>query len=81
MSWIEKVSEAEATGSLKLQYDQALERAGRIFQIVRIQSLNPDALRASMALYVALMHRPSPLSRAMREMLGVVVSAANNCHY
>jgi AhpD family alkylhydroperoxidase len=27
------------------------------------------------------MHGPSPLSRAQREMLAVVVSRANDCHY
>ena len=81
MSWIKEVADVDATGLLKQEYDQAMRRAGKVFQIVKVQSLNPEALRASIALYVAIMHRPSPLSRATREMLGVVVSAANDCHY
>ena len=32
-------------------------------------------------LYRDLMHRPGPLSRVQREMIAVVVSTLNNCHY
>ena len=81
VSWIDTVGEADAQGLLRREYDTALQRAGKVFQILKIQSLNEEALRASMALYVALMQRPSPLSRATREMLAVVVSRANDCHY
>jgi alkylhydroperoxidase family enzyme len=42
---------------------------------------NPAVLRASMQLYGAIMHGPSPLSRRQREMLAVVVSRANGCVY
>ena len=38
-------------------------------------------MRLHYDLYVALMHRPSPLSRKQREMVAVVVSATNGCHY
>jgi len=48
---------------------------------VRLMSPNPAVLDASMGLYVAVMKGPSPLSRAQREMLAVVVSRANHCHY
>jgi alkylhydroperoxidase family enzyme len=34
-----------------------------------------------MALYAAIMFGPSELSRADRELLAVVVSVANDCHY
>ena len=81
MSWIHTVPESDAQGLLRREYDSALRRAGKVFEILKIQSLNPEALHASMALYVALMHGPSPLSRATREMLAVVVSRANDCHY
>jgi len=81
MSWIKTVAEGEASGRLREEYDTAVRRAGRVFQILKIQSLNPEALRASMALYVALMKGPSPLPRAVREMLAVVVSRTNGCHY
>jgi len=81
MAWIETVSENEATGSVKRQYDAATQRAGRVFNILKITSLKPDVMRTFMQLYLQLMHGPSPLSRAQREMIAVVVSRANNCFY
>lgn len=81
MAWITKVPVTEAVGLLRAEFDAAMARAGRVWQIIHIQSLNPPAMKASTALYAALMHGPSPLTRAQREMLAVVVSKANDCHY
>jgi alkylhydroperoxidase family enzyme len=71
----------EATGELRLEYDAAIGRAGKVFNIVKAMSLNPAVLNASMGLYRAIMFGPSELSRADRELLAVVVSNANDCHY
>ena len=49
--------------------------------ILRIHGTNPPVLRAHLALYRTIMHGESPLSRKQREMLAVVVSAINGCHY
>jgi alkylhydroperoxidase family enzyme len=38
-------------------------------------------MKHSTALYGALMHGRSPLTRAQREMIAVVVSRTNGCHY
>jgi len=81
MPWISLPPIAEAVGLLKAEYEAALRRAGRVWQIIRIKSLNPPAMKHSTALYGALMHGASPLSRARREMLAVVVSRENDCHY
>lgn len=81
MSWIRIVRPGEATGRLRELYDAAVARAGRVFQILQVQSANPRALDASLELYKALMHGASPLSRRQRELLAVVVSRANDCHY
>ena len=81
MPWIRVFTREEATGLLKAQYDAAIQRAGRIWNIVSIMSQNPRALKASMDFYGALMHGASPLSRGQREMLATVVSAANRCTY
>lgn len=81
MSSIRTIPEPEATGLLQEIYAAARERAGRIFEIVKLSSLNPEVLRAWIDLYKALMHGPSPLSRAQREMIAVVVSRLNDCHY
>jgi alkylhydroperoxidase family enzyme len=42
---------------------------------------NPAVLQASMAMYRAVMHGPSPLLRWQRELLAVVVSRTNGCRY
>jgi alkylhydroperoxidase family enzyme len=78
---IRQIPPDEATGLLKRIYDEAIARAGKVFGILRIQSLNAGALEASMGMYKALMFGPSPLSRARREMLATVVSRANDCFY
>ena len=44
-------------------------------------SLNPKSMLDHRALYDTLMFGPSPLRRYQREMIGVVVSALNECHY
>jgi uncharacterized peroxidase-related enzyme len=71
----------KATGKLKVEYDAAVERAGKVFNIVKAMSLRPGVLKASMALYREIMFGPSGLSRQERELLAVVVSAANSCRY
>jgi alkylhydroperoxidase family enzyme len=81
MAWISLEPVEKATGLLRAEYEAALARAGKVWQIIRIKSLNPPAMKHSTALYAALMHGSSPLTRAQREMIAVVVSRANGCHY
>jgi alkylhydroperoxidase family enzyme len=70
----------EATGSLKEEYDAAVERAGKVFNILKSMSLQPHVLTESVRLYRAIMLERSPLSRQERELLATVVSAANECY-
>ena len=81
MSWIEKVFPEDAEGPIGRVYDEAMKRAGRIYEIVKLQSLRPDILRAWLSLYATVMHSESGLSRVERELTAVVVSATNGCHY
>ncbi len=81
MAWIETISDEAARDSLARIYGTARERAGRVYNILRLQSLNPAVLEASIQQYLAIMFGESPLTRAQREMLAVVVSRANHCHY
>ena len=81
MPYIDIIPLKRATGLLKKLYEAALARAGRIWGIVSIMSLNPRAMKVSMDFYKTLMYGPSPLSRGQREMLAVVVSATNHCVY
>ncbi len=81
MPYIEQIPVERATGLLRRLYDQALERAGRIWHIVHVMSQNPRAMDTSLGFYRALMFGPSPLSRWQREMLAVVTSKAADCFY
>jgi alkylhydroperoxidase family enzyme len=81
MPWIMTVPYEDATGLLKAEYDAAIKRAGRIFNIVSLQSLRPRAMRASIRLYAELMYAPSGLTRTQREAIAVVASKAQGCHY
>ena len=71
----------ETEGVARREYDAAMRRAGRIWNIVSIQSQLPEVMRASMRLYQEIMFGPSPLSRAQREMIAVITSRHNDCHY
>jgi len=54
---------------------------GKISNIMRAQSLNPNALKSFLELYVSLTYGKSGLSRAEREMIATAVSAHNRCDY
>lgn len=81
-AWIEIIPEEEAQGELKALYEQEFdpEKQGTD-NILAVHSLNPPTLRAHADLYHTVMHAKSPLSRSEREMVAVVVSAINQCHY
>ena len=82
MTWIRTVGKEEATGLLRKIYGEAVERAGKVFGILRCQSARPEVLDASVALYLEIMQSDrSPLSRARREMIATAVSRANRCFY
>jgi len=82
VAWIETVAEDEADESLRSLYDRARDpRSGVVDNIMKVHSLHPDTLRDHLGLYITTMRRPSGLSRAEREMIAVVVSTINECHY
>lgn len=71
-----------ADGLLARLYEAALQRAGKIFNVIRIQSPRPKVLRSSTRLYLEVMHSPeNALTRAQREMIATAVSSANECFY
>ncbi len=81
-AWIDVVPEDEATGLLKDLYDRERDpRAGVVDNILKVHSLHPETLRAHADLYHAVMHGRSGVSPIEREMIAVVVSALNRCHY
>ena len=81
MAYITKIATDEAEGLLHRVFEARTKAGGRLWEIVAVQSLNPASLRESMRLYGHLMFGPSALSRAEREMIAVVTSQVNECHY
>lgn len=81
MAFIDIIEPEEATGDLKEIYKELEKKRGKLAQIHKIQSLNPDTIMKHIDLYMSIMFSKSPLSRAQREMMAVVVSAANDCEY
>lgn len=81
MAWIREIPREEATGLLRRELDAAVGRAGRVWNIVQVMSLNAPVLKSAMAHYAAVMFGPSPLSRFRRELLATVVSAELDCFY
>jgi alkylhydroperoxidase family enzyme len=81
MAWIRVIPPGEATGELADFYARVRDASGSVDHILTVHSLNPASLRTHYDLYRACMYGPSELTRAQREMVAVVVSVTNHCHY
>jgi len=81
MARIETIGPSKATGELAKVYEELGKSRGKIAEVHKIQSLHPQSIRDHMKLYMTVMFARSPLSRAEREMMAVVVSAGNGCAY
>ena len=81
MSWIDEVDVAEADGQLQAIYAELVAKRGKVSNILKVHSLNPEAMQNHLDLYMTVMFGQSGLSRAEREAIGVVVSAVNDCTY
>jgi hypothetical protein len=81
MAYIEYLAEEETPEVLKEMYRLHRHPSGKVSNIVHIQAPHPDLLMAHNEFFRILMIGPSPLSRAQREMIGVVSSAVNECPY
>ncbi len=80
MAWIQIIGEADAGGELADLYKHESATRGR-GNLLQVHSLNPRSLRAHLDLFRTLMYGRSGLTRARREMIGLLVSALNRCPY
>lgn len=81
-AWIQVIPETQAEGLLAELYERWMDRRhGAVDNILRVHSLHPRTLGEHAELYDTTMHGPSGLTLAEREMIGVVVSSINHCHY
>ena len=81
MSWIDEIDVADADGQLQAIYAELVAKRGKVSNILKVHSLNPEAMQNHLDLYMTVMFGQSGLSRAEREAIGVVVSAVNDCAY
>lgn len=81
MPFIKVIDEENSEGRLKEVYDEITKSRGKLSNIMKIHSLNPDAMIKHMDLYKSLMFSHSNLSREFKEMIAVIVSVANKCEY
>ncbi len=82
MSWIKEIKEEDAEGLLAKAYRRVQEKRGKLSNVMRAQSLMPEAMLAHLDLYLALMFdEDDGITREQRELIGTVVSALNDCRY
>lgn len=81
MAWIKTIDEDQATDYLKTYYKKYGDPFEGVGNILKVQSLNAHALKFHYDFYKHLMTGESNLSRMQREMIAIVVSAANKCEY
>lgn len=82
MSWIETIAPEAAEGELEELYDRVRDPStGTLDNILRVHSLHPAGLASHYELYRAVMTPTRGLRRAEREMIALVVSQINECHY
>jgi uncharacterized peroxidase-related enzyme len=80
-SWFPVPDEAELPSNLRGLFAKVRERLGFVPNVFRVYSFRPDRLSAWFAHYRQLHEASEHLSAADREMIAVVVSAANRCLY
>ena len=81
-AWIDVIPESEAEGLLRALYEKEWDKQHQLVDnILKVHSLHPETLRAHVDLYRTVMYGKSAITRPEREMIGVMVSAINQCHY
>ena len=81
ISWLRVPPEEDAPPGVKALNDKAVEKLGFVPNVLRVYALRPQHLELWNAFYDDLMRGDSGLTRIQREMIAVVVSTANRCHY
>lgn len=81
-AWIETVDEHAADGELAALYGKCLDPGSdKVDHVLKVHSLHPEGLAAHLAVYRASMRSTKGLRKVDREMVAVVVSKLNGCHY
>ena len=81
VAWLRVPGEDEAPPPVAKLFDKASEKLGFIPNVLRVYALRPRHLELWDAFYDDLMRGESGLTKPQREMIAVVVSTVNRCHY
>jgi alkylhydroperoxidase family enzyme len=82
MPWIEAPHEDEWEGTLADLKERVIDPAHqRVDWVMRIHALDGGSLEAHDVLYRQAMRSTKTLRKVEREMVAVVVSQINECHY
>jgi len=81
MAFVPYIPYEAASEEVRALHDKYSSADGRVDNILRIHAHNPKSWTAHFDLYATLMHGRSELSKVQREMIAVVVSSINECHY
>ena len=82
MTWIQTVDEEDASDELRDLYDRVRDPAtGEVDNILSVHSLDPKGLDAHYVMYAQAMRGTRTLRKVDREMIALVVSQINECHY
>ena len=82
MARIEIVPDDSWDGELGELYPKVIDpNSGRVDRIMAVHSLNPRSMAAHLALYESAMAGTATLRKVERELIALVVSLENDCHY
>ena len=82
MARIEIVPDDTWDGALAELYPRVVDpKYGRVDNVLAIHSLNPRSMAAHQGLYESAMAGTATLRKVERELIALIVSLENGCHY
>lgn len=82
MTWIETIDEDDWDGPLAALRSQVTDPVtGRVDNIMAVHSLDVGSLKAHLVIYKQAMRSTPSLPKVDREMIALIVSKTNGCHY
>lgn len=81
LAWLHVPSEDEVPEDVRSLWQRADEKLGFVPNVLRTWALRPEHMLRWRKYMDELLKGESGLTEAQREMIGVVVSATNRCHY
>ncbi len=81
MAWIKTTADEQDSQLRSLLAESADAVTGKVDHILGVHALHKEGLDAHLRLYKAVMAGTKSLRKREREMIALVVSKINECHY